>query len=197
MLGREFLLDALLPAGQPVHGRVNLVRAGRGHPEIHGQGGVLPPPGRGRFRAGSANPGDDQRQHQVPGLRRRPEQRRQPERRRLRPHRGDMPVRQGPHDRGPAVRRDQLLALQSGLDTGDHMVRQRRQVRDRLVADLPVLTPRAPQIRRLVLTRFAVFVHMRLPHSDYVNRATPFTHTTRIERPFEVSVPDTPNILTT
>ena len=53
-----------------------------------------------------------------------------------------MPVRQGPHDRGPRIRGHQLLPAQPGDDRLDHMIRQRGQVRDRFLMDFRALTPR-------------------------------------------------------
>ena len=144
VVGGEFLLDGLLPGGEPVHRRIDLVGASRGNTEVGGEGGVLPPPRRGQLRTGPADPGDDQRQRQIPGAAGRAQQARQAERPSLRGDRGDMPVGQGPHDRRLRVRGHQLFPAQSGDDRLDHMIRQCGKVRDRFLVDFRALTPRPP-----------------------------------------------------
>src|ERR1035437_2165170 len=66
-------LDGVLASGQPVHRRVHLIGGGVGHAQVRGQRGVGPPARGGQLRTGSAYPGDDQGQRDVPFPPSRPE----------------------------------------------------------------------------------------------------------------------------
>jgi len=167
----ELGLDRVLTAQQPIHRRIGLIGRRARNVEVGPERGVVPPGGRGQLRGRVHDPGDDQRRRQVPLPPGRAEQARQIERCRLGPHRRDMPVRHGPGDRGGLVRGHQAVSLQPGLDPVDHVRGQRRQVRHRLVADLAAVAERPPQIRRGVVATVPLPVHVRLPHSDYVDRA--------------------------
>ena len=64
--GRQLLLDPRLAGGQPVHRRVHLVLRGRLDPELLGERGGVPQPGRRQLGAGVEQPLDEQGEHQVP-----------------------------------------------------------------------------------------------------------------------------------
>jgi len=108
------------------------------------------------------DPGDDQCQGEValpPG---RAEQRWQPELRGHRVNRGDVAVRQRLRDgdRGlPGL--DEGLALQRGLDRVHHGRRHPRQVRQRLVPDLPAVSVGVTQQPRLILAALPVLAGVR------------------------------------
>ena len=67
-------LDRVLPVLQPVHRGVDIIGAGIGDAEVGAQGGVVPPGQGGQLGARPHDPGDDQRQGQVPLAARRAEQ---------------------------------------------------------------------------------------------------------------------------
>ena len=68
-------LDRVLPVLQPVHRGVDVIGGRPGHAEVGAQGGVGPPGQGGQLGARLDDPGDDQRQGQVPLPARRAEQR--------------------------------------------------------------------------------------------------------------------------
>ena len=82
----------------------------------------------------------DQRQRQVPHPPGRAEQRGQPELLRDDPHRGDVAVWHRPVDAHHRRGVHQVSTGQYRPDRGDRRIRQVREVRHRLVADLPALT---------------------------------------------------------
>src|SRR5680860_625216 len=55
-----------------------------------------------------------------------------------------------------------------------------REVRDRLVAHLPALTPRAAQQMRLVVPRRTVLTHIVTTVCSHVYGPTTFSHTTKL-----------------
>ena len=89
-------LDRVLPVFQPVHRRVDVIGGRPGHAEVGAQRGVGPPGQGGQLGAGPDDPGDDQRQGQVPLPARRAEQRGQPQLAGHGVHGGDVAVRQRP-----------------------------------------------------------------------------------------------------
>ena len=74
----QLRLDRVLPVLQPVHRRVDVIGGRPGHAEVGAQGGVVPPGQGGQLRARLDDPGDDQRQGQVPRPARRAQQGGQP-----------------------------------------------------------------------------------------------------------------------
>ena len=101
-------LDRVLPAAQPVHRGVNVIGGRLGDPQV-AQRGVVPPGQGGQLGARLDDPGDDQRQGQVPRSARRAQQRGQAQRGGHHGDGGDVAVRQRPGDgdrlarRGPAA----------------------------------------------------------------------------------------------
>ena len=146
-------LDGVLAAEQPVQRRVHLVGGRVGHPQVGGQGGVGPPAGGGQLAARAHHPGHQQRERQVPQPARRAEQLRKSQPAGGGDHGSDMPVRQRGHDLhrlAGTARRGEHLPPQHRLDRVDGRVRQRRQVPQRLVLDLPALPEGAAQQMRPV-----------------------------------------------
>ena len=92
------------------------------------------------FDADAAAREIDQRQRQVPHPPGRAEQRGQPELLRDDPHRGDVAVWHRPVDAHHRRGVHQVSTGQYRPDRGDRRIRQVREVRHRLVADLPALT---------------------------------------------------------
>ena len=89
-------LDLVLPVFQPVHRGVDVIGAGLGHAQVGAQRRVGPPGQGGQLGAGLDDPGDDQRQGQVPLPPGRAEQRGQAQLRRHGVRGGDVPVRHRP-----------------------------------------------------------------------------------------------------
>ena len=196
--GRQPGLDAVLLAGQPVHRRVDVIGAGPVHAQVGAQGGVGPPGQGGQLGAGPDHPGDDQGHRQVPARPGRAEQGGQPQLGGHRVHGGGVPVRQRPGDRHRLAGRDQLLALQPGVDQVDHVVRQRGQVGHGLVLDLAAIAVGAAQVRRGVVLAAALLVDVPgLGDSDYVDFPASSSHNQIIATRPRAAREDTPNILTT
>ena len=155
---------------QPVHRRVEVIGGRPGDAEVGAQGGVGPPGQGGQLGGRGDDPGDDQRQGQVPLAARRAEQGGQPE---LGGHGvdgGGVAVRQGPGDGDRAGGGDELLAFEAGVDQVDDVAGQRGQVGDGLVLDRAAVAVGAAQVGRGVVLAAALLVHVPgLGDSDYVN----------------------------
>ena len=87
-------LDRVLAVLQPVHRGVDVIGGCPGHAEVAAQGGVFPPGQGGQLGARPHDPGDDQRQRQVPRPAGRAQQRGQPQPGGHRGGGGDVAVRQ-------------------------------------------------------------------------------------------------------
>ena len=135
------------------------------------------PPGQGGQLGGRGDdPGDDQRQGQVPGPARRAQQRGQAQFPGRRVHGGDVPVRRRGGDRDRLPGRDQPLALQGGLDRGHRLGRKRRQVRERLVPDLGAVPVGAPHQDRLIHSLLSGLRRIRPPVTGYMHRPATCRH---------------------
>jgi hypothetical protein len=167
----ELALDDVLPGLQPVHRRVRLVGRGVLDAEVGAERGIAPPGEGGQLRPRAHDPGDDQRQGQVTLPAGRAEQ---PWHAELAGHRvsgSDMAVRQRPGDAGRRLPgRDEHLAFQCGLDRVHDAVRHLRQVRQRLVPDLPAVAVGAAQQPRLILALAALPVGVPALDPDHVHR---------------------------
>src|SRR4029079_7805834 len=79
-------------------------------------------------------------------------------------------MRHRPRDGDRVPGRDQLAALQPGVDQVDDVVRQRGDVGHGLVLDRAAVAVGAPQVGRGVIPLAALLVHVPgLLDSDYVN----------------------------
>ena len=125
---------------------------------------------------GPHDPGDDQRQRQVPLGAGRAEQRGQAQLHRGRVHGGDVPVRHRGGDRHRLPGRHQPLALQGRLDRIDRLGRQRRQVRQRLMPDLAAVAVGAAHQHRLIHPLLAGLRRIRPPVPGYMHRAAACRH---------------------
>ena len=166
----QLRLDRVLPVLQPVHRGVDVIGGRPGDAEVGAQGGVGPPGQGGQLGARLDDPGDDQRQGQVPLPARRAEQRGQPQLGGHGVHGGDVAVRQRPGDGDRAGGGDQLLAFEPGVDQVDDVAGQRGQVGHGLVLDLAAVAVGAAQVGRGVVLAAALLVDVPgLADSDYVN----------------------------
>ncbi len=166
----QLRLDRVLPVLQPVHRGVDVIGGRPGYAEVGAQGGVVPPGQGGQFGAGLDHPGDDQRQGQVPLAASRAQQRGQAQLGGQGVHGGDVAMRQRPGDGDGLGGRDELPALQPGVDQVDDVAGQGGQAGDGLVPDRAAVAVGAPQVRRGVVLAAALLIHVAgLAESDYVN----------------------------
>jgi hypothetical protein len=172
----QLRLDQVLPREQPVHRGVDLVGGRLGHAQVHPERGVRPPRQGGQLRARADHPGHDQRQRQIPVWPGRAQQRRQTHRPGLRQHRGHVSVRQGPQHRGRGVGGDERLTPKRGPQQLHLLIRQHRQVGQRLVLDLALRTVGAPQQMRLIHPLPTGLVHMPLLDRGYMHSSGRSAH---------------------
>ena len=191
-------LDRVLLAGQPVHRGVDVVGGRAGCAQVGAQGRVSPPGQGGQLGGRGHDPGDDQRQGQVPLAARRAQQRGQAQ---LGGHRcdgGDVAVRQGPGDGDRLGGGHQRGAFQARVDQVDDVIGQRGDVGDGLVLDLAGLPVGAAQVGRGVVLAAALLVDVPgLGDSDYVDFPARSRHSQILQRTYPELRCDTPIILTT
>ena len=172
-------LDGVLPGLQPVHRRVHVVGRRRLDAEVGAECRVGPPGEGGQFRSRVRDAGDDQGEREVALRAGRAEQPREPQFRGHRPGGGDVAVRQRPGDRDRrrgALRGGEGIALERGLDRVHDVLGELRQVRERLVADFPVLAVGAAQQPGLVLPAPPLLVGVRALDPGHVHRCRLLQH---------------------
>ena len=167
----QLSLDGVLPGGQPVHRRIDLIGGRPGHPQVAAQGHVVPPADRGQLGGRPGHPGDDQRIRQVPLRAGRPQQRREPQLAGHRADRGHVPVLQRALHLQAGVRVDQDLAGQRQPDRLDRRLRQVRQVGQGLLADLAALAVGTAQQVPLVDPLRPIFQNLMATGSLHMHRA--------------------------
>ena len=172
MPASQLRLDGVLAAQQPVHRLVHLVAGRIRDAQVRAEGDVVPP-GQGRqLRLRRDHPGDDQRIGQVPLTAGRTQDAREPQLLRGGVHQGDMAVRAGPGNCQRRAGVDQRRAFEHRLDRVHRRGRQRRQVRQGFLADLPVrLAERPAQQPRLILPGLPGLRRMPAPHPVYMHPA--------------------------
>ncbi len=178
-------LDRVLPPGQPVHRRVDVIGGRPGHPEVGAQGGIAPPGQGGQLRARPDHPGDDQRQGQVPGPARRAEQRGQPQFRGQACTAATCPCGSDPVTvtACPACTSRSPFKVASIAATASAW--QRRKVRQRLMPHLAAVPVGAAHQHRLIHPPLAGLRHIGAPVPGYVHRAATCRHTTILDGTYQ------------
>jgi hypothetical protein len=149
---REPILDRRLAIEQPVHRAVEVVLVCALDRQLRAQRGARERARHLKLRAGREHPLADHRQHEVAFPRWRPvDQPRQLQPPGHREHRRDVARRHRALDLKRLTLLDVALAAQKAADQPDQLLRQVRQVRERLLLDLAALAIAAPQQRRRVL----------------------------------------------
>ena len=170
--------DVVLAFHEPVHRRVDVVGRRVLDAEIAGEGRGLPPPRRRQLRRRPTHPSDDQRHRQITLTTRRPQHVSETERPALRPHRRHMTMRQGTLDLETRTGFDVGLTGERLPDQPDRLRRQMRQIRQRLVLDLAVLTKRPAQQRGLIHPVLVVATSRGHMHGTKLASHTPILHHT-------------------